>query len=560
MGARSSRAYELELPLLGVKERNDGPIFNRVVETSLEQATWWDILRPHANHIGSVVMVFILSSVAMVYEDPGARMWILVGLLSYVASNSWGSVSHLYDLLIGQCRIEVVVSSTRNPNLIHALTHLIIDSDPNTAISRDAEALIETDYVNNQKLVYLSFWGRRARRETLVFTDVSATRRRLYVDYVPGTEVICGRDAMPVYQYKLLLSMWSTDKTLREDWDALSNFCSKALETFMEPQSGAVDIYFPYESSTQWAPEWKRERSIKVTPQQALSTLPPSSTPQGLRFHLKRTAFNEILNDAQLWSQDKLRLYIVHGKPGVGKSQFVTRLAHATKLPIYRARLTSLSVRDDTLQQLFSACVMIHDTVLVHFDEFQGVLESWKNSGLGANEANAEAPRQKAGSQLGITPEGFNEFLQGPSSMQKGIVILTGSSELGQAVQDFPALFRRAACVCEVGPLDKSEVSEYFQAFLSAFISMPDEDWKLWGGNFANLDTDSRAWSIDSLQQYLMKHISRASERDIVKRDSHGRRLTSDTGVCDEHTNILMSEIVNRKSAVDFLHQYCIKY
>ena len=178
--------------------------------------------------------------------------------------------------------------------------------------------------------------------------------------------------------------------------------------------------------------------------------------------------------DAELWGRDKLRMYIVYGKPGVGKSQFVTRLAHATNLPIYRARLTSLSVGDETLQQLFSASGMLHDSCLVHFDEFQGVLKSWHNAAAEANESGTVK------SSCRITPEGFNEFLQGGSSMQKGIVVLTGSLELGGAVKEFPALIRRAACICQVGPLLREEVSSYFQAFLRAFISLPDEECSAW--------------------------------------------------------------------------------
>ena len=138
-----------------------------------------------------------------------------------------------------------------------------------------------------------------------------------------------------------------------------------------------------------------------------------SDTEVGLRYYMPRSTFKELLHDAELWSQDKLRVYIIYGPPGVGKSHFASRLAEALSLPVYRVRLTSLSLGDDSLQQLFSASVMLHDSGLVHFDEFQGVLQSWRHSSNGTGKPSA----------CNVTEEGFNEFLQGGSSMQKGVVL-----------------------------------------------------------------------------------------------------------------------------------------
>merc|ERR1712137_664616 len=99
--------------------------------------------------------------------------------------------------------------------------------------------------------------------------------------------------------------------------------------------------------------------------------------------------------------------------------------------------------------------------------------------------------------------------------MQKGVVVLTGSLELGKAAEEFPALFRRAACICLIGALEKNEVAQYCSAFLKAFLQFPKNSWDAWTQKVADMDAGGRAWSIDSLQQYLMKRITKAADSGL---------------------------------------------
>ena len=101
--------------------------------------------------------------------------------------------------------------------------------------------------------------------------------------------------------------------------------------------------------------------------------------------------------------------------------------------------------------------------------------------------------------------------------MQKGVVVLSGSTELGAAKADYPALFRRAACVCEVGPLKDDEVRGYLKSFLCAFTSLQEEGWDEWTRRFLAMDLAHRRWSIDSLQQYMMQRITAAADMHIVE-------------------------------------------
>ena len=555
------------IPLMQSEERVLAQALPRV---SLARRSWPAILRRQKEHVGMLFLMFFLAGIALLRDDPATRMWLLLGILSYLASRSWDSVVHLSDVLFGQYSLEVCIDSNRNRALFTGLTHLLVvgckdGCQPCPSVSRDCECEMEIDYVTGHRTVCFGFWGRRARRENIVFRDARGKEHHVAIDYQRGADVICGRESMPMRRQTLTLTMRSTDAELHGDHEALRNLCQRAYDKSMECETDVVDIYFPYESSTQWAPEWKRERSIKFAPQAVDS--------KGLDYHLARDTFQEVLEDALLWSKGKLRVYILHGHPGVGKSHFVTRLAYTTGLPIYRARLTGLSIGDALLQQLFSANVMQHDAVLVHFDEFQYILESWHSSAVGDSAVQdfpdePEAKRLKtdhtqvgqlraAQTRCSITQEGFNEFLQGGSSMQKGIVVLSGSQKLKHAAKDFPALFRRAACVCQVDPLSPCEIVLYVRNFLSDFVTLKDERWKEWLQKFSKMKIRPRQWSIDALQQYLMKSIAEVRKKSMIKQSARGSTKWVACEGCEEQ---IMQSIVDVEACIRFLDGYAVQY
>ena len=75
---------------------------------------------------------------------------------------------------------------------------------------------------------------------------------------------------------------------------------------------------------------------------------------------------------------------------------------------------------------MFSAIVLQHETILVHFDGFRSILKSW------CNREDAE----KAQSSWKVTLEGFYDLLQGSSSMPKGIVVLSGAEVMKSLLED----------------------------------------------------------------------------------------------------------------------------
>ena len=150
-----------------------------------------------------------------------------------------------------------------------------------------------------------------------------------------------------------------------------------------------------------------------------------------------------MLKDADQWCQSKLPVYALYGPPGVGKSHFVKRLAFATGLPMYRARLWGASTNAGIFAQLLSSNVLQHETILVLFDEFQSVLKSW------CDRDDIVKP-QSSGN---VTLEGFYDFLQGSSSMPKGIVVLSGAEVIGSLLEEIKPLRRRVNHKCRVNLL-----------------------------------------------------------------------------------------------------------
>ena len=143
--------------------------------------------------------------------------------------------------------------------------------------------------------------------------------------------------------------------------------------------------------------------------------------------------------------------------------------------------------------------------------------------------------------------------------MQKGVVVLSGSTELGAAKADYPALFRRAACVCEVGPLKDDEVRRYLKSFLCAFTSLQEEMWDDWTRRFLEMDLEHRRWSIDSLQQYMMQRITAAADRRIVAPVVIGVSPEAWKVRAGQETEFL-GMMLDQKACLHHLDHYAIQY
>ena len=187
----------------------------------------------------------------------------------------------------------------------------------------------------------------------------------------------------------------------------------------------------------------------------------PYNTTSGLgqAFYLARDCLENVLADAKLWSNTALRVYLAFGPPGVGKSEFTIWLAGQMRLPVYRHCLSNPRLTDDRLAQWLSQFAITYNSVLIQVDEFEEMVTRWVRS------ANSEANIFETS---GVTAGGFCECLQGSTAIGRGIVVLTGTTEIitNEAWVSLPAVFRRVDFKVELGYMSAADVRPFLHRFL----------------------------------------------------------------------------------------------
>ena len=213
----------------------------------------------------------------------------------------------------------------------------------------------------------------------------------------------------------------------------------------------------------------------------------------------------KVLRPSSCKERDKLRVYMLRGPPGVGKSEFIIWLASQLRLPIYRLSLSNPNLSDNLLAQLLSQTSISESRVLIQVDEFQETLQRW-----------LAPPRSK---QVGITVGGFCECLQGATAMRSGIVIVSGTEDIEETARvNLPAVYRRIHRSVCLTWMEQIDIRSFFKNFLSSFVpDLSENDWVLYQNMFLEDSpwSGSRPISVDMLKQYLIKRISKASDRGI---------------------------------------------
>lgn len=501
----------------------------------------------------ALVVPTVVMAVVVIDEwitRPEQRGWLVLGFGFYIIT----ALRSLWATLIRLCQrmlyIRVEVSRYVSTTLFEALTDFLAKEAEMQGLtcSWDQEALQEHDKLTGKIKVKLRFWSSRARSMWIrlrvpkvmhganpELQDVHMEDMDLQVEFIPGDDIVCGRDSRVERREVLVLSVRSNPARALLDKEMLVRWMEYAHVHFMKPVQDVVNVYSLQESSSDWVPEWKFER---VKPCKNAS-----ATGQG--FYLERHALHKILADAKLWSQSALRVYMITGPPGVGKSEFTIWIAGQLGVPVYRLCLSSPRLTDDRLAQLFSQSAISFNSILVQVDEFQETLQRW----LAGHDNRGP----------GVSAGGFCELLQGSTAMSQGVVILTGTSEIAADCvrKKLPAVFRRIHCTAELSWMNQSDIGQYFRQFLFGFMPYCSaEDWDSWQRAFLNVEpwSGSRPVSIDMLQQYLMHQIRECSCL------GYGRFITDDSKftfrVNDEHVKEVISKMCDAQDAKIFLDGY----
>ena len=501
LGDNNSTRLEMAAPLLQAPTASDG----RGIQAELVRARWREYVQGAALALVVIALlgVVVMGASEFFFTSPTQRGWVVLGLVYYIGSMWKDAWQRLVVVVERNFCVRVVVSCMDSRLLFDAITQRLAslaDAQPSEFSTRDTEAYTEYDNATGMRAVKFAFYGTRARRFSFRLQPAAGTQLpvgrnpEVTVDYVLGEDVICGRDSHVEHNRKLILWMWSSPGELAQDKELLQSWCQECLGESLEPPPDRVEVYGLQESSSDWVPEWKLERTKARK----------SSSQSGDLFYLERDIFKEIQADAQIWAKRSLRLYMVTGPPGVGKSEFTVWLAGILRMAIYRLSLTMGSLTDARLAQLLSQNMMKHEAVVVQIDEFQEVLSRW----------------EKACTKISVTPGGFNEVLQGSATLAKGVIVLTGTADVASAAhrRAYPALFRRFQLQIQLGHLAIEDTVRFFRSFLSEFVDNSDCEWREWEQRFRACveEYEPGHVSIDMIKQLLMRRITTASAEEFV--------------------------------------------
>ena len=476
-------------------------------------------------------------------NNPSNRSWLILGLGFYIGA----ALKVIYEQLVRVFDrlwfLRVEIRRVMSRTLFDAVSDVLARNAEisGEACSRDSEALLELDPVTGQFNVSLHFWSTRPRALRVCVSvggpnETPARWLTLLVEFSPGDDIVCGRDSRLQSRATLVLSTPTTAKRAREDKALLRQWLEESYMTWVRPTDGVVKVYALQQLSTDWTPEWRLER---VKPCK-------SATGTGQSFYLERDSLKHLVEDAKLWPSQSLRVYMVSGPPGVGKSEFIIWLASQLGLSIYRLSLSSRNLSDNLLAQLLSQTSISDDKVLVQVDEFQETLQRWLTGAGGSNEHE------------GVTAGGFCECIQGATAMRSGVVIVSGTSDMRSASmsQALNAVYRRINCTAELTWMTQCDVRLYFRHFLLRFLPRASpEVWTEWENKFMEDSplANSRQLSIDMLKQFLMSRITEASVRGIGN-FAFGTANTFQVSV--ERQNDFFELICDTQSGVRFLDAY----
>ena len=165
------------------------------------------------------------------------------------------------------------------------------------------------------------------------------------------------------------------------------------------------------------------------------------------------------------------------------------------------------SLTDARLAQMLSQNMMKHEAVVVQIDEFQEVLSRWDTNAL-------------SGQGISVTPGGFNEILQGSTTVSKGVIVLTGTADVASDfhTRKYPALFRRFQIQIKLRYLILDDAGKFFRSFLLEFVVNSDNEWQVWEAQFCTclVKDGPKHINIDMLKQFLMRRITEACAAGLL--------------------------------------------
>ena len=298
-------------------------------------------------------------------QETSYRAWLLlacVAPLSYAANAAWFRGLRVWNRW---GTIQVTVDSMRAAVLFDAVADRIeqVAESLDETCSLDVESFLVYDKALGRTQVRTRSWAKEPKTLYLRL----AGDRRLAVFHSRGDDVVCGRDHAVTRHEMFILRLQASDNPLA-DKIFLREWLLSCVDRFKEPPENVVEVIALDQSSTDWIPEWKTRcvRTLK------------RSDGVGNGFFLKRKSIAPMLADASTWVGKELRIYLIVGPPGTGKTELTIWLAGYFRVPLYRLSLNDSRLSDQIFAQLVSPTSLSHDNAVIQIDEFQATLARWK--------------------------------------------------------------------------------------------------------------------------------------------------------------------------------------
>ena len=455
----------------------------------------------------------------------------------------------------GMFYLKVEVRRLVCPTLFDAVTHAIAKKaeQEGQTCSRNQETVQTHDEVTGDFDVKLRFWSSQARTvhlqidantETTQVDEMNWQQQNTFVNvkvqYYPGEDIVTGRDSRVERREVMVLTVRTSVEKVRAVKNVLRRWLEDCYNKWVQPDASIVKVFALEETSSDWVQTWAcyRNKPFKT------------KSGSGHAFYLERDCLKHVLADAFLWSNTALRIYLVIGPPGVGKSEFTIWLAGQMKLPVYRLCLSNPRLTDDRLAQLLSQSAITYNSVLIQVDEFQQMVTRWVRS------ASSEANNFETS---GVTAGGFCECLQGSTAMGRGIVVLTGTTEIitQEAWNYLPAVFRRVVFNVTLGYMSATDVHTFLRGFLLPFLpGCTHEEWNKLQTNFTSKDSfwnEKQDISVDKLKQFLMHEITEAHTLKLGDFKSKNGNVRSDFYIFPHSRAAFFKQICNAKRADSFM-------
>ena len=414
------------------------------------------------------------------------RAWLLlacVAPLGYVVRKAAHRVRREWERWGS---IQVLIDATQSATLFKAVLQEI--EDVAEASSDTSASEMESSTVYDKKLGLTQVQLRPWAREPLTLRLELPGRRRLTVVLSRGPDVVTGRDHSLSRCERMVLGLRSSERNRLADKAFLREWLLSCVEKYRMPDAETAEVIALDQASTDWIPEWQTRCVRRMK----------NSDGVGNGFYLKRKGILPILADAAIWNGKELRVYLIIGPPGSGKTELTIWLAGYLRVPLYRLSLNDARLSDQSFAQLVSPTYLQHDNAVIQIDEFQETLARWK----GRNH------------DKGVSAGGFCEVLQGSNSLARGIVVLSGTQELAETMRDpaFAAVFRRISIApTMLDWLSPDDLETFFCRFLLEFVpGCSEEELR---GHARAFVGNKATWgrgtiSIDMAKQFIMGRIS----------------------------------------------------